>query len=138
VTDSGAAEPEFLEVEHVLVLHQRQLARFGGADGLRDRGLLESAVAQAQMSFGGEYVHQGLFALAAAYLFHIVSNHAFVDGNKRTGLLSSLTFLDLNGIPIDHESDALYELTIGVAEHRIDKLAVAVELERIAQATQRR
>lgn len=135
MTHSGAAEPEFLEVEHVLVLHQRQLARFGGADGLRDRGLLESAVAQAQMSFGGEYVHQGLFAMAAAYLFHIVSNHAFVDGNKRAGLLTAITFLQLNGIPIHHASEALYELTIGVAEHRIDKSVVAGELKRIAEAT---
>ena len=59
-------EPEFQELEHVLALHQRQLARFGGADGLRDRGLLESAVAQAQASFGGDFVHQGLFAMAAA------------------------------------------------------------------------
>lgn len=138
MTDPEAAEPEFLEVEHVLVLHQRQLARFGGADGLRDRGLLESAVAQAQMSFGGEYVHHGLFAMAAAYLFHIVSNHAFVDGNKRAGLLTATTFLALNGISIHHDSEALYELTIGVAEHRIDKPAVAVELERIARATQHR
>ena len=133
MSDPEAAEPEFLEVEDVLVLHQRQLARFGGAGGLRDRGLLESAVAQAQMSFGGEFVHRGLFAMAAAYLFHIVSNHAFVDGNKRAGLLTALTFLKLNGIPIDHDSEALYELTIGVAEGRIDKAAVAVELERIAK-----
>lgn len=138
MTDSEAGEPEFLEVEHVLVLHQRQLARFGGADGLRDRGLLESAVAQAQMSFGGEYVHRGLFAMAAAYLFHIVSNHAFVDGNKRTGLLSAITFLQLNGIRIHHDSGALYELTMGVAEHRIEKSAVAVELERVAKASQGR
>jgi death-on-curing protein len=138
VTDSAAAELEFLEVEHVLALHQRQLARFGGADGLRDSGLLESAVAQAQMSFGGEYVHEGLFAMAAAYLFHIVSNHAFVDGNKRVGLLTAITFLQLNGISIHQDSEALYELTIGVAEHRIDKSAVALELKRIAEATQRR
>jgi death-on-curing protein len=133
VTDAVAPEPEFLEVEHVLLLHQRQLVRFGGADGLRDRGLLESAVAQAQMAFGGEFVHQGLFAMAGAYLFHIVSNHAFVDGNKRTGLLAATTFLTLNGVSIQRGSEALYELTIGVAEGRVDKSAVAAELERIAE-----
>jgi len=138
VTAPAAPGIEFLEAEHVVVLHHRQLARYGGADGLRDRGLLESAVAQAQMTFGGEFVHQGLFAMAGAYLFHIVNNHAFVDGNKRTGLLTAITFLRLNGIPIQHDSEALYELTIGVAEHRIDKPAVAVELERIANATQKR
>jgi death-on-curing protein len=138
VTTPLVPEPEFLEVEHVLALHQRQLARFGGADGLRDLALLESAVAQAQVSFSGEFVRQGLFAMAAAYLFHIVSNHAFVDGNKRVGLLAALTFLDINGVEIRHGSEALYELTMGVAEHRIDKPAVAVELERIADAAQGR
>lgn len=66
-------------------------------------------------------------------MFHIVSNHPFVDGNKRTGLLSALVFLDLNGISIAQPSDALYELTMGVAEGRIEKPAVAVELERIAK-----
>lgn len=72
--------------------------------------------------------------MAAAYLFHIVSNHPFVDGNKRAGLLSALVFLDVNGISVDHPSDALYALTMGVAEGRIDKAAVAAELERIARS----
>ena len=102
------AVPEFLDVEDVLELHRLQLQRFGGGDGVRDRGLLESAAAQPQSSFGGTYTHDGLFAMAAAYLFHIVQNHAFVDGNKRTGLLAALVFLDLNGISIDHDSEALY------------------------------
>jgi death-on-curing protein len=69
------------------------------------------------MSFGGELVHQGLFAMAAAYLLRIVSTHAFVDGNKRAGLPTAITFPQLNGISLHHESEALYELTIGVAEH---------------------
>ena len=72
--------------------------------------------------------------MAAAYLFHIVKNHPFVDGNKRTGLLAAIVFLDVNGIGIEHPSEALYELTMGVAEGRIDKAAAAVELERIARA----
>jgi death-on-curing protein len=132
VTASDPPNPVFLTVEQVLVLHQRQLDRFGGGAGLRDPGLLESAVAQPQASFGGELAHDGLFAMAAAYLFHIVSNHPFVDGNKRVGLLAAATFLHLNGIPILHSSEALYELTMGVAEGRIDKAAVAVELERVS------
>ena len=127
-------ETEFIDVEDVMELHATQLAVYGGSAGLRDRGLLESAVAQAQTSFGGELAHDGLFAMAAAYLFHIVSNHPFVDGNKRTGMLSAVVFLDVNGISIAHPSDALYELTMGVAEGRIDKGAVAVELERIAKS----
>jgi death on curing protein len=128
------AEPLFLDVEDVLEIHATQLEVFGGSDGLRDRGLLESAVAQPQASFGGELAHDGPFAMAAAYLFHIVSNHPFVDGNKRTGMLAAVVFLDVNGISLDHPSDALYELTMGVAEGRIKKAAVAGELERIARS----
>ncbi len=71
--NDAPAEIEFLTVEVVVALHRRQLERFGGGTGLRDLGLLESAVAQPQASFGGEFVHDGLFAMAAAYLFHIVS-----------------------------------------------------------------
>jgi death-on-curing protein len=130
-------EPEFLTVEVVLALHQRQLERFGGSAGLRDRGLLESAVAQPQASFGGTYAHDGLFAMAAAYLFHIVSNHPFVDGNKRVGLLAAQVFLAVNGVPVEHDSEAFYALTMRVAEGRIDKAAVAAELERIARSTRR-
>ncbi len=124
----------FLDVEDVLELHATQLGVYGGAAGLRDRGLLESAVAQPMASFGGEFTHQGLFAMAAAYLFHIGSNHPFLDGNKRAGMLSAVVFLDVNGISLNHPSEALYELTMGVAESRIDKPAIAAELERIAKA----
>jgi death on curing protein len=127
-------EPLFLDVEDVLELHANQLEAFGGAAGLRDRGLLESAVAQPQASFDGQLAHPGLFAMAAAYLFHIVGNHPFVDGNKRTGLLSAVVFLDVNGISIDHPSEALYNLTMAVAESRTNKPAVAAELERIAKS----
>jgi death-on-curing protein len=129
-----ADEPIFLDVEDVLEVHADQLEVFGGGAGLRDRGLLESAVAQPQASFGGAFAHNGLFAMAAAYLFHIVQNHPFVDGNKRVGLLAAIVFLDVNGISIAHPSDALYELTMGVAEGRIQTAAIAAELERIAKA----
>ena len=127
-------EPVFLDVEDVLEINAEQLEDYGGGAGLRDRGLLESAVAQPQTSFGGEFAHDGLYAMAAAYLFHIVQNHPFVDGNKRVGLLAAIVFLDVNGISIAHPSDALYELTMGVAEGRIQKAAIAAELERIAKA----
>lgn len=127
----------FLDVDDVIELHASQLELFGGGAGLRDQGLLESAVAQPQASFGGQLAHDGLFAMAAAYLFHLVSNHPFVDGNKRIGLLAALVFLDLNGVSIAHPTEALYELTMGVAEGRIDKAAVAAELERIAKSSAR-
>jgi death on curing protein len=129
-------DPLFLDVDDVIEIHTTQLAVFGGSAGLRDRGLLESAVAQPQASFGGEFAHEGLFEMAAAYLFHIASNHPFVDGNKRAGFLAAVVFLDVNGIHLEHPSEALYDLTIGVAEGRIDKKAVARELERLANASE--
>jgi death-on-curing protein len=124
---------EFLELDDVLTIHADQLAVFGGGDGLRDQGLLESALAQPQASFGGELVHEDLFAMAAAYLFHIVSNHPFVDGNKRTGLLAALVFLDQNGISIEGHSKELYQLTLGVAEGHVSKHDVAGDLRRVAE-----
>jgi death-on-curing protein len=127
-------DPLFLDVDDVIELHATQLEVYGGAAGLRDRGLLESAVAQPKTSFGSQFAHDGLCAMAAAYLFHVVSNHPFVDGNKRAGLLAAIVFLDVNGISIDHPSDALYDLTLGVAAGRIQKPAIATELERIAKS----
>ena len=126
--------PEFLTVEDVVEFHALQLERFGGAAGVRDQGLLESAVAQPQMTFGGEFVHADLFAMAAAYFFHLVRNHAFVDGNKRVGLLAALVFLDINGIPVEHDSETLYQLTMAVVEGRADKEDVARVLRRVAES----
>jgi death-on-curing protein len=117
--------PFFLTVAEVLALHDLQLGRYGGSPGIRDLGLLESAVSQAQAGFGGVYLHEDLAAMAAAYLFSIVKNHPFVDGNKRTGLASALTFLDLNGIPIDHSTNSLYDATMAVAEGRLEKEGLA-------------
>ena len=127
-------DPLFLDVDDVLEIHAAQLEVYAGGAGLRDRGLLESAVAQPQSSFDGELVHEGLFAMAAAYLFHIVSNHPFVDGNKRTGMLAAVVFLDVNGVGLERPSEELYALTMGVAEGRIAKRAVAEELETTAKA----
>ena len=125
--------PEFLTVEDVVEIHALQLERFGGSAGVRDQGLLESAVAQPQMTVGGEFVHADLFAMAAAYLFHLVQGHAFVDGNKRVGLLAALVFLDINGISIERDSETLYELTLAVAEGRADKEEVTGVLRRVAE-----
>jgi death-on-curing protein len=125
--------PEFLDLEDVLELHAQLIARYGGSGGVRDRGLLESALAQPRATFDGEFVHEDLISMAAAYLFHVVQNHPFVDGNKRTGLLAALVFLDLNGISITHDSPGLYELTLSVAEGRLSKDVVARTLRRISQ-----
>ena len=86
-------DPEFLDLADVLLIHEEQLARYGGSAGLRDQGLLESAIAMPQATFGGAFVHEDLFAMAAAYAFHITENQPFVGGNKRTGVLAAVVFL---------------------------------------------
>ena len=97
-------EPEWLDIDIVLDFHAEQLALFGGADGMRDRGLLESALARSLNKFG--YGETSIAALAAAYGFGIARNHAFIDGNKRTALASMIVFLGLNGFDLDALQEA--------------------------------
>lgn len=115
----------FLTTEEVLDVHADQVARYGGASALRDEGLLESALAMPLAGFGGEYLHRDLFEMAAAYLFHLVQNHPFVDGNKRAGAVAARVFLRLNGWDAPIAEDDMYDLVIGVAEGRVDKTAIA-------------
>jgi death-on-curing protein len=93
------SEPEWLDIDIAIDIHAEQLALFGGADGVRDRGLIESALGRPQHKFA--YEESDLAALAAAYAFGIAKNHPFVDGNKRTAFASMLVFLGLNGIDFD-------------------------------------
>ena len=116
---------DFLGVEDILTLHADQVELYGGEQGVRDLGLLESAAAQPRASFGGEFLHADIFEMAAAYHFHIVQNHPFLDGNKRTGLVTALVFLDLNNIEIEVPKGSLYDLTIAVATGQADKKEIA-------------
>ncbi len=116
----------FLTLDEALAIHAHQIARYGGALGLRDRGLLESALAMPAATFGGEYLHPSLHEQGAAYLFHLVKNHPFVDGNKRVGLACGLAFLRLNGICIRATDDDLVDLVMDVATGRRAKADVAV------------
>ncbi|HQK76581.1 MAG TPA: type II toxin-antitoxin system death-on-curing family toxin [Candidatus Hydrogenedentes bacterium] len=120
----------FLTIQEVLYFHHAQMEQFGGSMGVRDPGLLESALAQPCASFGGEYLHRGLFEMAAAYLYHIVQNHPFVDGNKRVGLESALAFLALNGVEIDAPDDDLESLVLAVASGQADKTPAAAFLDK--------
>ena len=117
--------PVFLTVDEVLELHAFQIEQFGGDPGIRDMGLLESAVAQASQQFAGQFLHEDLTAMAAAYLFHLAQNHPFADGNKRTGLHAALTFLAMNDINLDIPADHGEALVIGVATGQIGKSEVA-------------
>ena len=115
-----------------MLLHQEQLVRYGGGDGTRDSGALEAALAMPQQTFDGAFVHEDLFAMAAAYAFHIAQNQPFVDGNKRTGLLAALVFLDLNGVAIGDPDGSLYEAMIAIAEKRMDKTGLTDLLRTLA------
>jgi len=119
------AEPVFLSLNDVLQIHQSQIEHFGGTMGIRDIGLLESAVAMPAASFSGQYFNSTLFEMAAAYLFHICQNHAFVDGNKRTALASALIFLELNEQEIDFDIDPLEELVLKTASGQASKSDIA-------------
>ena len=116
-------EPEWLDVELVLDFHAEQLALFGGADGIRDRGLLESALARPINKFG--YGETNIAALAAAYGFGIARNHAFVDGNKRTALASMIVFLGLNGIDLDATQEEATAVVLGLAAGEIPEEVLA-------------
>jgi death-on-curing protein len=116
----------FLTLDEALAIHAHQIARYGGALGVRDQGLLESALAMPAATFAGEYLHPSLPEQAAAYLFHLVKNHPFVDGNKRVGLACSLVFLRLNDIRLRATDDDLVDIVKGVAEGRRSKADVAV------------
>ena len=120
------SEVEFLTVEDVLAIHAHQVEQFGGAAGVRDSGLLASAVAQAEAAFDDAFLHHDVFEMAAAYLFHLCKNHPFLDGNKRTALAAALLFLGLNGFQLDADPDRLTELVLGVAEGRVGKAEAAV------------
>lgn len=118
-------EPIFLTVAEVLEIHSEQLDAHGGIHGIRDQSLLESAVMTPQASFGGEYLHADIFEMAAAYAFHIAENQPFLDGNKRTALVSALVFLDLNGFVIMDPTGSLYDMLIDIANHAADKYYLA-------------
>src|SRR5260221_5108043 len=111
----------FLNVEEVIDYHTNMINEFGGAHGIRDMGLLISAVEMAKATMFGEHLHVTVFDKAAAYLFHIVCNHPFIDGNKRTGTVAALTFLAANNIALKYEPKELEKLFVKTAEGKINK-----------------
>ena len=114
-------EPTFLTLDEVLEIHQQQIEMYGGSHGLRDAGALESAVAMPMATFGGDYLHRTLPAMAAAYLFHIAQNHPFLDGNKRAGANAAITFLRINDWEPTFGEDELVEVVLAVATGMLAK-----------------
>ena len=117
--------PAFLTFDEVLALHADQVARYGGDPGIRDIGLLESALATPRARFGREFLHGSVPEMAAAYLFHLVGNHPFVDGNKRIGLAAALAFLGLNGLWLAADPDQLAEFVLRMARGEATKAEAA-------------
>jgi death on curing protein len=113
----------WVESDIVLAIHEEQLSEHGGADGVREMGLLESALARPQNLLA--YGSPDLADLAAAYAGGIARNHPFVDGNKRTAWVVAETFVELNGAEIAADDATAYEAMLALAEGRIDEQAFA-------------
>jgi death-on-curing protein len=115
----------FAPEELVLTIHADLLQRYGGEPGLRDRGLLESALAQPRMTFGGKEVHKTVFDKAAAYGFHVCNNHPFIDGNKRVAFVLMDVFLQKNGREIVSSEEEAYALMMLLSSGKLSKAQLA-------------
>lgn len=116
---------KFLSVEEVIELHDYMLEKHGGLNGIRSKDLLISAVETPKATMFGEFLHKTVYDMAAAYLFHLVQNHPFNDGNKRTGAGSALLFLEINKMPILFEDADYEELVVEVAKGNRQKVEIA-------------
>lgn len=128
-------DPVFLSLAEVLEIHQDQVARYGGASGIRDIELLKSALGMPSATYGGQFLHTDIFEMAAVYLFHLVKNHPFVDGNKRTGAVAALVFLALNNFDFEAPEDDFAEMVLAVVRGDLDKADVAVFIRRFTRPT---
>lgn len=122
-----------LTVEIVREIHREVLAAFGGPEGVRDQGLLESAVAAPQASIAGESPFADLIEVAAAYLFYLCRNHPFVDGNKRTAMTAAIVFLRLNGAQPSKDGDAWEALVVDIASSQIDREQTTLRLRKLVR-----
>ncbi|MBU4486896.1 MAG: type II toxin-antitoxin system death-on-curing family toxin [Candidatus Delongbacteria bacterium] len=121
----------FLTLAEIIDIHQNQIELYGGIRGIRDISLLSSAISIPQSTFEGYFLHDDLFQMAAAYIFHICQNHPFVDGNKRVALVAGLVFLDFNGISLDDSDEKLYTMTMKVASGKGNKEYINDTLKRL-------
>ena len=121
---------QYLRIEEIIDLHDFLIEKYGGLTGIRDLGLLASAIAMPPQSFMGEELHRTLYEKAAAYMYHIIKNYAFFDGNKRTGVLVCLVFLQRNKSSIKFDEHFLEELAVAVADGSVDKTELAILLKK--------
>jgi death on curing protein len=128
-------EPEWLLEAAVRAIHQMLIAEHGGVEGIRDAGLLASALARPQNLLAYTDPPPGLFALAASYAYGLARNHCFVDGNKRIALAATLTFLSIHGYRLAAPKIETYSMTVGLADGTVSEAAFASWLEAHCQPT---
>ncbi len=122
--------PVFLGLAEVLAIHKDQIRRYGGREGIRDLELLQSALAVPAATFSGRFLHADLPEMAAAYLFHIVRDHPFIDGNKRTGTVAALVFLLVNGSGFNAPESKLVETVMAIASGSLSKAELTLFFRR--------
>jgi death-on-curing protein len=120
-----------LTIAIVRAIHAQAIKKFGGLNGIRDEGLLASAVLAPQSSFGGKSPYVDLVEVAAAYLFYLCRNHPFLDGNKRTAMTAAIVFLRLNGIEPAADSHSWEKLMLDVAASRLDRDQTTARLRKL-------
>jgi len=114
-------EPKFLNFDDIVFIHNQEINMSGGSTGIRDQNGIKSAIGATQASFEGKYLNN-IFEMSATYLNSIVKNHPFIDGNKRTGLASALTFLFINGIELEEKyEEELADMVLKLTENEISK-----------------
>ena len=123
----------YIPADAVLKIHDILIENYGGSQGIRDYGLLLSALEMPRSSFGGQELHPALFDKAAAYLYHVVKNHPFIDGNKRTSAALALTFLEMNKVELKIDLLDFEELVVAAAEGKVSKSEIASFLETFSQ-----
>lgn len=116
----------FLTTIEIKRIHINQIDSYGGMHGIRDLRLLDSATHYPQATFEKQYLQPDIYHMAAGYIYGIVKNHPFIDGNKRTGLIVAMLFLAYNGIFIKAEDEELFHLTVAIAESKISEKDVAL------------
>ena len=109
-----------LTVDEIINIHSKLIAKTGGIDGLRDKGLLESDVFSALGGFGDEEVYPSTQEKASRLMYSIINNHAFIDGNKRIGVVVMLSTLRLNGVELKYTQEELIELGLNTASGKVD------------------
>jgi len=121
---------KFLTLAEVLMILEDQLRNYGGVYGVRDLNLLSSAIYMPESGFDGNYLHETVPAMAAAYAYHICQNHPFIDGNKRVALTCSLVFLDINGYEFNCEDEILYNKIMDTAKNEVKKKDLIIFYEK--------